>query len=81
MNLEAVKPMPGSGGWTSEERQKARLQLLDEVNKAEAEFFDARERAEKLRRDATQFGNIADEKRRVLVAAQEKLKGFLISPK
>ena len=66
------------GGMTSDERQQARRELLEAVNKAEAEYVEARERADQLRRDSTAARNHSDEKARALNAAQEKLRGFLL---
>lgn len=65
---------------TSEERQKTRIAMLEDVNKAEAEFYAARDESEALRRRQTDAQNRTDEKRRVLVKMQEQLRGFLLDP-
>lgn len=69
------------GGMTSDERQKARRELLNIVNEAEAAYVEAREHAEQLRRDETAARNRADEKARILNRAQEQLRGFLLEVK
>lgn len=53
-------------GMSSEERQKVRAEFLEMVNKAEAEYFDARDRYETMRRDLTAVQNHRDVKARDL---------------